>query len=228
MVENPPGPPKHLDGPLELDAETWSREDAYYLLTGLTVPRPIAWVSTVSAAGERNLAPYSFFNAVSYTPPQVIFSGGPGAGKKAHAAPRKDSVTNIEATGEFVHSVATWDLREAMNRSSIESPPDHDEFAYAGLTKEPAELVKPPRVAESPIHLECKYLQSVRLKELDDYHPNIMIVAEVVGIHIDESVLTDGLIDPRKLKAIARLGYMDYALVDDFFTMRRPRWPEDA
>jgi len=194
----------------------------------IVAPRPIGWISSLAADGTVNLAPYSFFNTVSYTPPQVIFSGGPGAGKKAHAAPRKDSVTNIEATGEFVHSVATWDLREAMNRSSIDGPPDHDEFDYAGLTKEPAELVKPPRVAESPIHLECKYLQSVRLKELDDHHPNIMIVAEVVGIHIDESVLTDGLIDPRKLKAIARLGYMDYALVGDFFTLRRPRWPEDA
>ncbi|HUT49508.1 MAG TPA: flavin reductase family protein [Alphaproteobacteria bacterium] len=194
----------------------------------IVAPRPIGWISSLAADGTVNLAPYSFFNAVSYSPPQVIFSGGPGAGKKKDAAPRKDSVANVEATGEFVANIATWELREAMNRSSIESPPDHDEFEYAGLTKAPSELVKPPRVKESPIHLECKYLQSVRLKELPDYHPNIMVVAEVIGIHIDEAVLTDGLIDPRKLKAIARLGYMDYALVDDFFTMRRPRWPEDA
>jgi flavin reductase (DIM6/NTAB) family NADH-FMN oxidoreductase RutF len=193
----------------------------------IVAPRPIGWISSLDADGTVNLAPYSFFNAVSYSPPQVIFSGGPGA-LRTPARPHKDSVANVEATGEFVHSVATWDLREAMNKSAIESPADHDEFEYAGLTKAPSELVKPPRVAESPIHLECKYLQSVRLKELPDHHPNVMIVAEVIGVHIDESVLTDGLVDPRKLKAISRLGYMDYAVTDDFFTMKRPRWPDDA
>jgi flavin reductase (DIM6/NTAB) family NADH-FMN oxidoreductase RutF len=194
----------------------------------IVAPRPIGWISSLAPDGTANLAPYSFFNGVSYSPPQVIFSGGPGAGKKSEASPRKDSVANVEATGEFVANIATWELREAMNKTSIEGPPDHDEFEYAGLTKAPSELVKPPRVAESPIHLECKYLQSVTLKELPDYHPNIMVVAEVIGIHIDESVLTEGLVDPRKLKAIARLGYMDYTLVDDFFTMRRPIWPDDA
>jgi flavin reductase (DIM6/NTAB) family NADH-FMN oxidoreductase RutF len=193
----------------------------------IVAPRPIGWISSLDAEGTVNLAPYSFFNAVSYTPPQVIFSGGPGA-LRTPARSHKDSVANVEATGEFVHSVATWDLREAMNKTAIESPADHDEFEYAGLTKAPSELVKPPRVAESPIHLECKYLQSVRLKEVSGHHPNVMIVAEVIGVHIDESVLTEGLVDPRKLKAIARLGYMDYAVVDDFFTMLRPRWPDDA
>jgi flavin reductase (DIM6/NTAB) family NADH-FMN oxidoreductase RutF len=193
----------------------------------IVAPRPIGWISSLDADGVVNLAPYSFFNAVSYSPPQVIFSGGPGA-LRSPARPHKDSVANVEATGEFVHSVATWDLREAVNKTAIESPADHDEFEYAGLTKVPSELVKPPRVAESPIHLECKYLQSVRLKELPGHDPNIIVVAEVIGVHIDESVLTDGLVDPRKLKAISRLGYMDYAVTDDFFTMLRPRWPDDA
>jgi len=193
----------------------------------IVAPRPIGWISSLDADGTVNLAPYSFFNAISYSPPQVMFSGGPGALREP-ARPHKDSVANVEATGEFVHSVATWDLREAMNKTAIESPADHDEFEYAGLTKAPSELVKPPRVAESPIHLECKYLQSVRLKELPGREPNIMVVAEVIGVHIDESVLTNGLVDPRKLKAISRLGYMDYAVTDDFFTMKRPRWPEDA
>ena len=193
----------------------------------IVAPRPIGWISSLDAEGTVNLAPYSFFNAISYSPPQVMFSGGPGS-MRSPARPHKDSVANVEATGEFVHSVATWDLREAMNKTAIESPADHDEFEYAGLTKAPSELVKPPRVAESPIHLECKYLQSVRLKELPGREPNIMVVAEVIGVHIDESVLTDGLVHPRKLKAISRLGYMDYGVTDDFFTMGRPRWPEDA
>jgi len=193
----------------------------------IVVPRPIGWISSLDADGVVNLAPYSFFNAISYTPPQVMFSGGPAA-LRSPARPLKDSIANIEATGEFVHSVATWDLREAMNKTAIESPADHDEFDYAGLTKAPSELVKPPRVAESPIHLECKYIQSVRLKELPGREPNVMVIAEVVGVHIDESVLTNGLVDPHKLKPIARLGYLDYTLVDDFFTMPRPRWPDDA
>jgi flavin reductase (DIM6/NTAB) family NADH-FMN oxidoreductase RutF len=193
----------------------------------IVAPRPIGWISSLDAEGRVNLAPYSFFNTVSYSPPQVMFSGGP-ASLRTPASPRKDSVANIEATGEFVHNIVTWDLREAMNKTAIESPPDHDEFAYAGLTMEPSVLVKPPRVKESPIHLECRYMQSVRLKHLPGAEPNTMILAEVLGVHIDERVLSDGLIDPVKLKAIARLGYLDYALVDDFFTMPRPRWPEDA
>jgi flavin reductase (DIM6/NTAB) family NADH-FMN oxidoreductase RutF len=194
----------------------------------LVVPRPIGWISSLAADGSVNLAPFSFFNAVSYTPPQVIFSGGPRPAPKGADAPKKDSVANVEATGEFVANLATWDLRVQMNRSSIEAPPDFDEFDYAGLTKAPAELVKPPRVAECLAHLECRYLQSVTLKALPGHGPNTIIVGEVIGIHIDERVLTDGMVDMAKLKPIGRLGYMDYCVVEEVFSMRRPRWPEDA
>jgi len=193
----------------------------------LAAPRPIGWISSLAPDGTVNLAPYSFFNAVSYSPPQVMFSGGPGM-LRDPALPRKDSVANIEATGEFVHNLATWELREAMNKTAIESPPDHDEFEYAGLTMAPSELVKPPRVAESPVQFECKYTQSVTLKGLPGAEPNIIILGEVIGIHIDERVLSDGMVDPAKLKAIARLGYWDYTVVEDHFTMQRPRWPDDA
>jgi flavin reductase (DIM6/NTAB) family NADH-FMN oxidoreductase RutF len=194
----------------------------------LVVPRPIGWISTLAEDGTPNLAPYSFFNGVSYTPPQVMFSGGPRPAPKGEASPPKDSVTNIEATGEFVVNMATWALREAMNKTAIEAPADFDEFAYAGLTMAPAETVKPPRVAESPIHLECKYLQSVRLKANPGFEPNIIVIGEVVGIHIDDSVLTDGLVDMAKVKPIGRLGYLDYTTVEDVWAMRRPQWPEDA
>ncbi len=155
----------------------------------LIVPRPIGWISSIAPDGGANLAPYSFFNGVSYAPPQVMFSGGP---RQAPTTPegelstQKDSVTNIEATGEFVVNIATWDLREAMNKSAIEAPPDFDEFDYAGVTKTPSELVAPPRVAESPIHLECAYLQSVALKAKEGHEPNVVIIGEVLGIHIDE------------------------------------------
>jgi len=194
----------------------------------IVAPRPIGWISSLAPDGTVNLAPYSFFMAVSYSPPQVLFSGGPRPGKAGEAAPKKDSAMNVEATGEFVVNLATWDLREPMNKTSIDSPPDHDEFEFAGLTKAPSELVKPPRVKESPIHLECVYTQSVRLKSLPGYEPNIIVIGEVVGVHIDKAVLTEGLVDVAKLKAIARLGYMDYALVDDKFTMFRPKWAEVA
>lgn len=195
----------------------------------LVVPRPIGWISSLAADGSVNLAPFSFFNAVSYTPPQVIFSGGARAAPKgAEEAPKKDSVANVEATGEFVANLATFDLRVQMNRSSIEAPPDFDEFDYAGLTKAPSALVKPPRVAESPVHLECRYLQSVALKTIPGHGPYTLVLGEVIGIHIDERVLTDGMVDMKKLRPIGRLGYMDFCVVEETFAMRRPRWPEDA
>lgn len=195
----------------------------------LVAPRPIGWISSLAADGSPNLAPYSFFNAVSYTPPQVIFSGGPRpVTQKGEDWSRKDTVANVEATGDFVANIATQDLREEMNRSSIEAPPDFDEFAYAGLTMAPSEVVNAPRVAEAKIHLECTYLQSVTLKALEGYGPNILVVGEVVGIHIDDSVLTDGIVDAARLQQLGRLGGFDYCVVDNVFTMRRPRWPEDA
>lgn len=191
----------------------------------LVVPRPIGWISSLAPDGTANLGPYSFFNAVSYTPPQVMFSGGPRPAPKGETAPLKDSVANIEATGAFVVNLAVWALRERMNASSAEAPPDVDEFELAGLTKAPSELVAPPRVAESPVHLECQYLQSVRLKSREGYEPNVIVIGEVLGIHIADEVLTDGLVDMKKLRPLGRLGYMDYCVVDDVFTMHRPKWP---
>lgn len=193
----------------------------------IVAPRPIGWISSLAPDGSPNLAPYSFFNAVSYTPPQVIFSGGPRPVRQAGETwERKDSVANIEATGDFVANIATWDLKEQMNRSSIEAPSDFDEFADTGLTMAPSKVVNAPRVAEARIHLECVYLQSVTLKANEGYGPNIIVVGEVVGIHIDDSVLTDGRVDPSKLRQIARLGYLDYCVVDEVFSMPRPKWPE--
>ena len=194
----------------------------------IVAPRPIGWISSLAADGSVNLAPYSFFNAVSYTPPQVLFSPGPRPHRKHEDYDPKDSLANIEATKEFVASVATYELREAMNATAVDGPPEVDEFDYAGVSKAPSELVKPPRVAESPIHLECVYLQSVPLKSLPGYGPNTLVIGEVVGVHIDERVLTDGLIDTKKLRPIARLGYMDYAVIDETFEMLRPRWPAEA
>jgi flavin reductase (DIM6/NTAB) family NADH-FMN oxidoreductase RutF len=191
----------------------------------LVVPRPIGWISSLDREGRVNLAPYSFFNAVAYTPPQVIFSAtGPHA-----AGGLKDSAKNIEETGEFVCNFVTVALAQAMNLSSAAAPRDVDEFELAGLTKAPSTLVAPPRVRESPAHLECTLVRIVELESVDPVKaPNRLVIGKVVGIHIDDAVLTDGLVDIAKLKPVARLGYMDYTPVTEVFEMLRPNWPPEA
>ncbi|MEL7543532.1 MAG: flavin reductase family protein, partial [Pseudomonadota bacterium] len=175
----------------------------------LVVPRPIGWVSSQSPEGVVNLAPYSYFNAVGDRPYYLVFSGGGF----------KDSERNILATGEFVCSLATYDLREAMNVTSASVEPGVDEFELAGLEKAASELVAPPRVAASPVHFECRLHDVMKLPGHDPAVPHYtMLIGEVLGIHLDEAVLTDGRVDIRKMRPIARLGYMDYAVVDDFFS----------
>ena len=187
----------------------------------LVVPRPIGWISTLDAAGAANLAPYSFFNGVAYRPPQVMFSAtGPQPSGRF-----KDTVANVEATGEFVVNMATWALREAMNASSAPAPPDVDEFALAGLTAEPAALVRPPRVAESPVHLECVLTAKVTLPSADAARPNTVVFGEVKGVHIADRAVEDGLVRYDRLDIIGRLGYRDYVRVDNAFAMTRPGWP---
>ncbi len=181
------------------------------------VPRPIGWITTLDAQGRVNLAPYSFFNGVASDPPMVMFaSSGPAA------RPDKDTLANCEATGEFVCNLATWELRDQMNRTSAPVPAGTDEMALAGLETVPSRLVKPPRVAAAPIHMECLYHQTVDLPCDIPGGRNAVVIGRVVGVHIDDAVLTDGLVDPAKTKPIARLGYMDYALVETVFTMHRP------
>jgi flavin reductase (DIM6/NTAB) family NADH-FMN oxidoreductase RutF len=184
----------------------------------LVVPRPIGWISSVDANGRVNLAPYSFFNAVASAPPMVMFSGNGLHGEGG----LKDSVKNAGETGEFVCNLATWDLREQMNASSGMLPRDVDEFEVAKLTPVPSKLVRPPRVAESPAHLECVWLKTVPLPSDDPDEPNNVVFGKVVGIHIDESIILDGMINMNVFRPIARLGYMDYTVVDSVFTMRRP------
>ncbi|NNL84917.1 MAG: flavin reductase family protein [Myxococcales bacterium] len=192
--------------------------------SALVAPRPIGWISTYGPNGAPNLAPYSFFNAVSYAPPQVMFSAGArGVDEDAHT---KDSLGNVERTGCFIANLVTFELREAMNLTSAECPPEIDEFKLAGLTPEAGQRVNAPRVKESPVHFECELVQTVPTKARNGRSPNVIVLGEVVGIHIDESVITDGMIDYAKTKPVARLGYMaDYAATTDIFRMRRPAWP---
>ena len=170
-------------------------------------PRPIGWVSTVGPGGEVNLAPYSYFNAVSDNPPTVMFSSdGP-----------KDSSTFAEATEEFVWNLVTYDLREAMNQTSAALPRGQNEFEFAGLEMAPSRLVAPPRVAASPVAFECRVIERVQLAR------NIVTFGEVVGVHVDERHIVDGRFDTAGVRPIARCGYRgDYATVTELFEMIRP------
>ena len=180
----------------------------------LVVPRPIGWISTVSKDGVNNLAPYSFFNAVSDRPPVVLFSSGG----------RKDTLRNIEETGEFTCSMATYDLREHMNMSSAPVVHGVDEFTLAGLTPASSTLVKPPRVAESPAAYECKLWKMVELPAPDAQHTHTVVFGLVVGVYVDDRYVRDGLVDTAAMQPLARLGYMEYAVVNaaNMFTLNRP------
>jgi flavin reductase (DIM6/NTAB) family NADH-FMN oxidoreductase RutF len=188
----------------------------------LVVPRPIGWISTLDDQGRANLAPYSFFNAVAYHPPQVIFSSS----SARDGGGEKDSVHNVRATGEFVFNLATWGLREAVNLTSAPAPHGTDEFEVAGLEKAASQMVAPPRVAASPVHFECRLVQVVNLlRDETSGDLNHLVVGHVVGIHIDESVIVDGRVDIHRLQPIARLGGADYARIGEVFSMKRPSWP---
>ncbi len=182
------------------------------------VPRPIGWISTISEDGTINLAPYSFFNGCGDDPPQLMYAAG---GRNIEGA-LKDSLTNVEATGEFVANLVTWELRVQMNETARHVPAGIDETTLAGLETEPSRVVKPPRVRASPIHLECEYVRTVELRSNREDHRNFVVFGEVVGIHIRDEVMTDGMVDMTKLRPIARLGYMDYSITDNVFTMPFP------
>ena len=190
----------------------------------IVVPRPIGWISSLDLNGNVNLAPYSQFNNLGYDPPYVMFS----ASHKTSAGELKDSVANIIHTGEFVCNMATHDLREAVARSSEITDPAVDELAAVGLTPAPSQLVKPPRVAESPIHLECKFYTSMILPGYDPLNTTHVVVGQVLGVHISDDAFTeDGKIDIARLRPLARMGYQDYTSVDSVFEIA-PQGPNAA
>lgn len=188
------------------------------------VPRPIGWISTVSPDGVHNLAPYSQFQNLTFDPPYVMFAANQNSSGK-----RKDTVTNTEQTGEFVYNMATWDLREAVNRSASTVGPDVDEFDLAGVTKAASILVKPCRVAESPVHFECRYHQTLRLPGNGLMGTTDVIIGKVVMIHIrDDVIRPDGRLDIVRIRPLARMGYYDYTTVESVFEMVIPGANEDT
>ena len=193
----------------------------------LAVPRPIGWIASVDRNGVPNLAPYSFFNAISDRPPMVMFSSGG----------RKDSLRNIEETGEFTCSIANWDLREAMNLSSAPVAPGVDEFALAGLAQGKSLLVKPPFVAQAPAAFECRLWKTIELpappaRPGSSVVPEgyTLVIGEVVAVYIHDQFIADGLVDTGKMRPLARMGYMDYSVVsaETMFTLNRPTASEDG
>ena len=179
----------------------------------LVTPRPIGWITSMSAAGEINLAPYSFFNGVNSRPNLVMF------GSEGH----KDSVAFVEQTGEFVCSLATYDLREQMNTTAAPMARGVNEMVRAGLEPAPSRMVKPPRVAASPCALECKLVKIVPMTTFDGQPLDCHVVfGQVVGVYIDDSFVKNGLLDTAAMRPIARGGYDQYSVVDSVFSMRRP------
>ena len=195
------------------DTRDGSRTLAHDPFKAIVAPRPVGWITSISAKGEVNLAPYSYFNGVHSKPNLVMFA----------SESFKDSVANIQETGEFVCSLATWDLREAMNVTSAPMPRGQNEMERARLTPAPSQLVRPPRVAASPCALECKMTQMVQLKDVDGREVDGYVVfGRVIGVHIDDQFIKKGRLDTAAMKPIARCGYDEYAVVERMFAMTRP------
>lgn len=182
-------------------------------LKAMVVPRPIGWISTVDAEGRPNLAPYSFFNAISDRPPMVMYTTGP---VKPDQSP-KDTITNIRATGEFCVNLCGEALRDAMNASAAHVGAGENEFERAGLETAPCEVISVPRVKAAPGALECRLWKIIDLPG-----GSLMAIGEVVGIHLDDALIVDGRFDAQRWKPLTRLGYMDYAVVEETFSMLRP------
>jgi flavin reductase (DIM6/NTAB) family NADH-FMN oxidoreductase RutF len=181
----------------------------------IVTPRPIGWISTRDAQGRNNLAPYSFFNAVAYVPPQVMFAS---TGSKPDRDDTKDSVSNIRETGVFCVNIVEYAARDAMNASSATFRKEDDEFEKAGLTAQDCQTIDCPRVAGTPAALECRLTQIVQLEG----ESNWLVLGEVTGVHIRDTCLKDGRFDVTTFQPLARLGYRDYARVTDVFELARP------
>lgn len=184
-------------------------------LKAIVSPRPIAWISTQDKNGVANLAPYSFFNAVADTPPQVMFAS---TGTKPDQEISKDTVSNIRATGVFCINIVAETLRDAMNASTAALPKEADEFEAANLEAARCETIDCPRVLIAPASLECKLTQIVPLEGA----ANFLVLGQVTGVHMRDEHMIDGRFDVTSYRPLARMGYQDYALVDEVFSLKRP------
>ena len=181
----------------------------------IVTPRPIGWISSRGRDGHDNLAPYSFFNAVAYSPPQVMFASTAGKHDRHFG---KDTVANIDETGVFCVNIVSYDLRDAMNATSGSYDAEVDEFALAGLERAECETIACSRVAAAPAALECRLTQIVKLEGEE----NIAVFGEVTGVHMRDDCLREGRFDVTAFRPLARLGYRDYSVIDTLFSLSRP------
>lgn len=202
---------------ISLDPQVLGPQASYKLIIGSVVPRPIAFVSTCSPEGITNLAPFSFFNAVCSNPPTLLFT----TTRRGTDGQKKDTLVNVEATGEFVVNVVTESIVQAMNQASAEYPYGVSEFEQAGFTEEPSLIVKPPRVKESPIHMECKLDRIVEIGD-GSVGSGSIIIGTIVQFHYHEDVYENGHVLVEKLKPVARLAGISYCPVRDIFELPRP------
>ncbi len=203
---------------MELTPSAVAWQSVYKIMIGSIVPRPIGWISTVNAQGKRNLAPFSFFTAAGANPPHVLFCPMVRSGDGA----QKDTLRYVRETGEFVVNIVTEPLAELMNLTSGEYPDNVDEFDLAGLTAAPSLTVKPPRVAESPIHYECKLVQIIDLST--EPGGGSVVIGRVEHIHVDDAYLIGAdKVDITRLQAIGRLAGSSYTRVNDMFDLERPK-----
>jgi flavin reductase (DIM6/NTAB) family NADH-FMN oxidoreductase RutF len=201
---------------LSIDPANQNPRDVYKLLIGSILPRPIAFVSTVDRNNVRNLAPFSFFTVASSNPPVVVFCSSVPANDRAV----KDTLRNVIETREFVVNIVSEDFAEQMNRCSATVPPEVDEFALSGLTPVASELVKPARVAESHVHMECRLLQVLTVSEKP--MGGNLVLGEVLRFHVAEDLVSNFQVDPEKLRAIGRMAGASYCRTTDRFELRRP------
>jgi len=183
--------------------------------SAIVSPRPIGWISTRGKDGVDNLAPYSFFNAVAYEPPQVMFAS---TSLKQGRHMGKDSVANIDETGVFCVNIVEYAMRDTMNATSASNPEGGDEFTHAGVERAECETIACSRVATAPATLECKLLQIVPLAG----EHNLIVIGEVTGVHLRDDCVVDGVFDVTCYQPLARLGYQDYTRVDGLFSLKRP------
>lgn len=204
-----------------LDPAAHAPRDVYKLMTGLIVPRPIALVSTLDEAGVANLAPFSFFCGVGSAPPTLLFCPALRPDSGTEAAGRKDTLHNVEATGEFVVNVVSEAIAPAANITAAEVPPEVDEFALAGLTPMASEVVRPPRVAESPAHMECKLLQVIYTSRKPS--GGVIVLGEIVRFHVRQDLVDNFRVDPERLDAVGRMAGNTWVRTRERIELIRPR-----
>jgi flavin reductase (DIM6/NTAB) family NADH-FMN oxidoreductase RutF len=208
MPHSHDGPPTLLEQDLEVGPDDWKGRAFYFLMNALVIPRPIGWISTISARGIRNLAPYSHFNLMGSNPFYLAFA----------STGVKDTVTNLREVPEFVANIVSISLLERMNFTACDFPAEEEEFGWAGLTPVPSVKVRPPRAAEAKAHLECQVAQIVT-----DGNTNI-VLARIVHAHVDPSVWRNGRVDPKLLDPACRLAGSGYAALGELVNVQRPEW----